>query len=194
MFPIAISARSAKVLHQRDLPLRERSRLRPDQREDADGGPLAQQRHAEDCAKPAYPGDLGVLGIPACVRDMDRRPVQRRPADPAVAAGQVGADKMRRHGSGRCPDAVGVVLQQVDRRAARVAERARRGRQHGQHGIETEGRAADRLQHVGGGGLLPQPFADLRRARLHLVGEPHVLDRDHRLVGQGFYQPDLQDR
>ena len=29
------------------------------------------------------------------------------------------------------------------------------------------------------------------RARLHLVEQPHVLDRDHRLVGEGLDQLDL---
>ena len=28
-------------------------------------------------------------------------------------------------------------------------------------------------------------------ARLHLVEQPHVLDRDHRLVGEGLHQLDL---
>ena len=32
---------------------------------------------------------------------------------------------------------------------------------------------------------------ELPRARLHLVEQPHVLDRDHRLVGEGFEQLDL---
>ena len=31
----------------------------------------------------------------------------------------------------------------------------------------------------------------LARARLHLVEQPHVLDRDHRLVGEGRDQFDL---
>jgi hypothetical protein len=34
-------------------------------------------------------------------------------------------------------------------------------------------------------------FLDLARARLDLVEQPHVLDRDHRLVGEGGDQLDL---
>ena len=34
-------------------------------------------------------------------------------------------------------------------------------------------------------------FLKLARARLHLVEQPHVLDRDHRLVGEGGEQLDL---
>ena len=42
-----------------------------------------------------------------------------------------------------------------------------------------------------GRGLLLQRFGKLARARLHLVEQPHVLDRDHRLVGEGGHQLDL---
>ena len=45
-------------------------------------------------------------------------------------------------------------------------------------------RAADDLQHLGGGGLPLQRF-------LRLVEQPHVLDRDHGLVGEGLQQRDL---
>ncbi len=45
-------------------------------------------------------------------------------------------------------------------------------------------RTADHLQHLGRGGLLLQRL-------LGLVEQPHVLDRDHRLVGEGLEQPDV---
>ena len=35
-------------------------------------------------------------------------------------------------------------------------------------------------------------FGQLARARLHLVEQPHVLDRDHCLVGEGLDQRDLR--
>ena len=34
-------------------------------------------------------------------------------------------------------------------------------------------------------------MGELLRSRLHLVEQPHVLDRDHRLVGEGLDQLDL---
>jgi hypothetical protein len=43
--------------------------------------------------------------------------------------------------------------------------------------LKLERRAADHLEHVCGGGLLLQRFAEL-------VKQPHVLDRDYRLVGK----------
>ena len=60
-----------------------------------------------------------------------------------------------------------------------------------EHCLQIEGRPADDLQHVCGGGLLLQRFRQLARARLHLVEQAHVLDRDHRLVGEGLDQLDL---
>ena len=55
-----------------------------------------------------------------------------------------------------------------------------------EHGLQIERRAADDLQHVGGRGLLLQRLGEIARARLHLVEQPHVLDRDHGLVGEGL--------
>ena len=60
-----------------------------------------------------------------------------------------------------------------------------------EHRLEGRRRTADDLQHLGGGGLLLQRLGQLARARLHLVEQPHVLDRDHRLVGEGLDQLDL---
>ena len=65
-------------------------------------------------------------------------------------------------------------------------------RQHGlEHRLEFAGRARDDLQHLGGRRLLLQRLGQLARARLHLVEQPHVLDRDHRLVGERGDEFDL---
>ena len=57
-----------------------------------------------------------------------------------------------------------------------------------QHGLEDRlqlaGRTADDLQHVGGGGLLLQRFAQL-------VEQPGVLDGDDGLCGEILHQLDL---
>ena len=53
-----------------------------------------------------------------------------------------------------------------------------------QHGLQIEGRAADDLEHVGGGGLLLQRFAQL-------VEQPRVLDGDDGLGGEVLDQFDL---
>ena len=51
-------------------------------------------------------------------------------------------------------------------------------------GVEIAGRGVDHLQHLGGRGLLLQ--------RLALLGQqPRILDRDHRLIGEGADKFDL---
>ena len=59
----------------------------------------------------------------------------------------------------------------------RRAQPRRRLDQRIQHRLQVEGRAADDLEHVGGGGLLLQRFAQL-------VEQPHVLDGDDGLRGE----------
>ena len=58
-------------------------------------------------------------------------------------------------------------------------------------GSSSPGELRDDLQHLRGRGLLLQRLGQLARARLHLVEQPHVLDRDHRLVGEGGDELDL---
>ena len=58
-----------------------------------------------------------------------------------------------------------------------------------QHGLQVECRAADDLEHVGRGDLLLQRFAQLLRPLLYFREQPHVLDGDGGLVGEGF-QPE----
>src|SRR5215471_16089094 len=53
-----------------------------------------------------------------------------------------------------------------------------------EHRLQVEGRAADDLEHIGGGGLLLQRFAQL-------VEQPHVLDGDYGLIREINDQLDL---
>src|SRR5262245_31340097 len=65
-------------------------------------------------------------------------------------------------------------------------------RQHGlENRLQLSRRTADDLQHLRGRGLLLQRLGQFGRARLHLVEQAHVLDRNHRLVGEGRSQLDL---
>src|SRR5512132_1104535 len=52
-------------------------------------------------------------------------------------------------------------------------------------------RSLSDLEIIGGGGLLLQCFRKLARARLHLVEQAHVLDRNHGLVGKDRGQLNL---
>ena len=59
------------------------------------------------------------------------------------------------------------------------------------HRLKIAGRAADDLQHLRRCSLLLQRFGKLPRALLLRLEQPHVLDGDHRLVGEGLSQLDL---
>src|SRR5262249_48909362 len=54
-----------------------------------------------------------------------------------------------------------------------------------------ESRAADDLEHVGGGSLLLKGFAQVAGACLHLIEQPHILDCDHRLACESCQQCNL---
>ena len=58
-----------------------------------------------------------------------------------------------------------------------IAQPRRRLDQRVEHGLQIEGRATDDLEHVGGGGLLLQRFAQL-------VEQAGVLDGDDGLRGE----------
>src|SRR5262249_2588947 len=63
--------------------------------------------------------------------------------------------------------------------------KARRVRQHGiKDRLQFSGRTTDDTQHLGRRRLLLKRFAQL-------VEQPRVLDRDHRLVGEGLEKSDL---
>ena len=72
-----------------------------------------------------------------------------------------------------------------------IAQPRRRFDQRLQDRLEIEGRAADDLEHVGGGGLLLQRFGQIFGALAQLVEQPRVLDGDHRLGGEILHQLDL---
>src|SRR5262249_58947539 len=71
-----------------------------------------------------------------------------------------------------------------DRGHIRLAKSGGRFDQRLKHRLKIEGRAADDLEHVGGGGLLLQRFAQL-------VEQTGVLDGDHGLGGKVRHQLDM---
>ena len=70
------------------------------------------------------------------------------------------------------------------RHTVRLAQSRRRFDQRVEHRLQVESRAADDLEHVGGGGLLLQRFAQL-------VEQAGVLDGDDGLGGEVRHQLDL---
>src|SRR5262249_7372253 len=79
-----------------------------------------------------------------------------------------------------------VVLEPHDIGLLGVAEPLRGLGDGVEHGLDIRGRTRDDVENFADGGLIFQRFSDLARARLHLIEQPHVLDRDHRLVGEGL--------
>ena len=60
-----------------------------------------------------------------------------------------------------------------------------------EHRLHVSRRAADDAEHLGGRRLMLQRLAQFRVALLDFFEQPHVLDGDHRLIGEGFKQIDL---
>ena len=56
---------------------------------------------------------------------------------------------------------------------------------------EIDGGAADNFEHVAGCGELIHRAREFGLALAQLTQEPHVLDRNDRLIGEGCYQLDL---
>src|SRR5262249_55318655 len=67
----------------------------------------------------------------------------------------------------------------------------RRLDQRVEHGLQVESRAADHLQHVGGGGLLLKRLAQIVRALPQLGEQPEFLDCGHGLIREISDQLDL---
>src|SRR5260370_12268581 len=72
----------------------------------------------------------------------------------------------------------------MDRSRVRFAETRCRLNKRVQNGLQIEGRAADDLEHIGGGGLLLQRFPQL-------VEQARVLDGNDGLIGKGLEKRDL---
>ena len=60
-----------------------------------------------------------------------------------------------------------------------------------EHRLHVRRRAADDAEHLGRCRLMLQGFAQFCVALLEFLEQPHVLDGDHRLVGEGLKQLDL---
>ncbi len=133
-----------------------------------------------------------VLGIGNDIRNLDRSPLDHGATGDRAA---IDGERMIREEldiglriADRGPRAVLIAHAAHDESHVGIAEQ-RGGVDEGiEHRLQVEGRAADGLQHIADRGLLLQRFAQLLGARRHLVEQPRVLDRDHRLVGESAQQ------
>src|SRR5215831_8922033 len=83
--------------------------------------------------------------------------------------------------------AEGLAVEQIQGAACRAAVRARLFQYRLKDRLELTGRGVDDLQYLGRRGLLLQRLAQLGQ-------QPRILDRNHRLVGEGAHQFDLPIR
>src|SRR5262245_48119301 len=60
-----------------------------------------------------------------------------------------------------------------------------------EHRLSIGRRPADDVEHLARRGLMFKSFGQIARARLNLLEQPYVLDRNNRLVGEGLDQLDL---
>src|SRR5262249_33672764 len=145
------------------------------QKQRADRVSFAHERNAKGAAKAATPlaledrefrigQDIGNLDRPAFKRcpSADRRAIEIQPPleHKLLKFGReaVGRDHLE-----------SVVLQAQDSRLVRAAELSSGLDERLEHGLQVEGRAADDLEHIGGGGLLLQGFGQIARLGLYLI-------------------------
>ena len=85
----------------------------------------------------------------------------------------------------------GVTIPAEDISESGVADAYGFGQHCFKHRLKIAGRATDNLEYLRCCCLLLQRFGKLSRALLLRLEQPHVLDGDHRLVGEGGDQLDL---
>src|SRR6516165_3130221 len=183
-----------------DLLVGERPRLGPRQGDHADRYTLAQHRNAEQRAEIAETLSLAKRVVAICfdVGNMNDNALEQGASGRRMAVDHDGNAAHKLHeifGEAIGLGAVeGAVLLPRDRTLVSVAKPCRGLDQRVQNGRQIEGRAADRLQHLGGGGVLPQRLGKVLGAFRDLPEQPHVLDRDRGLVGKGLDQSNLSGR
>ncbi len=167
------------------------------QHDDAYRSSFAHQRNAEHGSESAKLLSLrqGIFRIARNIPNLDRSTLSHRAPKhcPAPrhnrAVSHIIVVFMRK--AKACNVRICVSFWAMDSSAVRLAE-ACCGLDEGiEHRLQIESRAADDLQHVGGGRLLSEGFSQFLCARLHFVEQAYILDRNHRLVGKCRDQLDL---
>ena len=196
-FSMAITAWSAKVVASAICcSVKGRATVRVRTRTPI-GSAFAEHRNADHGAISKHGQDTRcvVFRIGHCVADVDRSSLKQSATDAGSSSGLVD-NLLERRAVFRglpehCGDLESVAVGTPNVRPLCVAQLAGRFCQRIKHLLQIERRPADDLEHVGRGRLLLKRLRQLARARLDFVEQPHVLDGDHRLVGEGLEQRDL---
>src|SRR5262245_49542136 len=182
-------------LQKLDLSVREQPGLSAGDRNRAYGNAVAQYRDTYDTAKAADSRHSTEREVRVCVdiRDLNDAslehrasrggsPTWRRRIRASVHLEHVGGEAMVRHEVKKMP------VEPVDKAELGLAEPSRAFGDHVEDRLDVRERATDDAQHLRGRRLLLQRLGEFARARLHLVEQAHVLNRNHRLVGEGVDQ------
>src|SRR5215468_1689422 len=169
--------------------------LAPDH-ERPDDALCADQRHDEARPKSGPHCDLSdrAWRLVADICDLQWLSIVDRPAERIGSAGWLASDcrnqliaqAIRRPH----PQCLVQLIKDIDHPSIRIRKLDCLGNDRGQYGLEIK-RGVYRLGDLAERPQLLDGLRELARARLHLVEQPYVLDRDHRLVGEGLDQLDL---
>src|SRR5262245_4953542 len=185
-----VRKRSAEL----DLALAERSGRRAYQHEDTDDATLTKQRDAYSRAHAEEPGGVVELRIGQHVGDVDcaslqdGAPEQGRTIRPWVVAIEVIDLLLRETESSN--DGINIPIPPADERDVRLAELGGHVSERVQHGLQIELRAADDAEELVRGRLISQRLRQFARARLHLLKQAGVFERDAGLVGKALREGD----
>src|SRR5215831_12595819 len=168
-----------KRLDQCGLLIGERSNLSPPHRDHANENTFATHRHTEQCPDAAGARSLGVCGAPGrirlCIKDLYRPVLKSYASDDRAFS--------RPNTATVCPlskPCGGVAIRsEVIHLTVRPKDEPLLGRaklrrvldQSFENGLQVEGRAADDLEHIDGGGLLLSRLRKLAPGQGELFGE-----------------------
>ena len=186
-----------ELLQQLFLGLRHGSSLGPADDDDAERLALAQHRHTQHSAPAHGRGKpLIVVRIGQRVLQSDHRPGEDgssgylRKVGPHRVLGPKQLHIVRAHVvAGDEMEQLAIEAEHVRKQAAAESDSVAHDRL--EHRLHVGRRGADHAKYRGSCRLLLQCLSQLARARLHLVEQAHVLDRDDGLVGEGRDQLDL---
>ena len=184
-------------LEQRNLGIRERPHLGPEDRDRAERLSLAEQRdlgHAVNGVELQQRQGVRVLGLRhrMNVVEHDTPALEyRTPSGEPPGERQRQPDEPLHLRAGVRGVVQPVAFQPLDHGIARRTEAHRARRDGVQHGLKLGGRLRDDPEDVRGRRLPIERRPEVAVARLELLEQADVFDRDHRLVGEGFQELDL---
>src|SRR5262249_25878791 len=184
-------------LQQIDRALGKLTRLLATDDERTDDPIGAEQRHSQPSAETSADNDIedARRRIVLNVRNLDRHALLHGLADPCLTDADTtipdrGDDRIV-HSVGRAQlEFLADLVENIDGAGLGAGKLGRLGYDGSQDGLQVDGRI-DRLGDLAKRAQFFNRLREFARARLHLVEQAHVLNRDHRLVGEGRHQLDL---